>query len=109
MASALLRLLFDHVAPGGPQSFCQRGTDPGQGREGWSGGTEPMDGAVITGQRWRGEDLQTDSALGGSEDVQREIPSTGTHRLLFVWFLGQSEALQNFTEVRRIPASAWEH
>ena len=54
--SSLLGLLFNHVAPGGPQSLGQRRTDPRETSDG-DGRMEAMDGSVVTGQSGGGEDL----------------------------------------------------
>lgn len=59
VASSSGRLLFDHVAPGGPESLDQSRTDPGEPGD-VDRRAETTDGAKVGGQSgWR-EDLQTE-------------------------------------------------
>ncbi len=60
VSSPLLGLLFDHVAPGGPQSLGQSRTDPGETGN-VDGGKETMNRTEVAGQSWRREDLQTET------------------------------------------------
>lgn len=56
------RLIFDHVAPGGPESLGQSGTDPREPGD-FNRRAETMNRAIVGGQSGGREDLQTEAEM----------------------------------------------